>query len=345
MAARSCTTTETILMSGRTWLDRADRSVPSTVAAAEEELEDMAEANARGRSVSPDRYLRRFVSRSFLSVLFGVPPGSESFSRFEQIYPPLDEQPLGSPLGRKAVEALNAIRQWVRLEAESIRGRDEPPVAFSALGALIQSDGEMPDSTSIDNLVFIHKISTANVAALLRWLVKMLGDHPEWVERLRGQHGTDPDLSNRIVMETLRLAQSEYLYREIVEDFEFGGFRFPRGWLLRICVRESHADREVFDDADTFNPDRFLDHRFDSDQYSPFGFGPHACNGVHLTMMIAQTWIESLCRGYEWSTVQDGAVTRDFRHWSHWQPSRELAVVVRLRSEVESRSASREVRA
>jgi cytochrome P450 len=303
-------------------------------AAAAEELEDMAVASAQVQSISPEPYLERLVSRSFLSVLFGVQPGSESLERFEQIYPPLGEQSLGSSLGNEALEALEELRRWVMLEAESLRAHDERPVSSSALGGLARSAETMPDPTSVDNLLFIHKISSDNVVALLRWLVKTLGDRPDWVSRLQGEFdsATAADLSDRIVLETLRLAQSEYLYREIVEDFQFDGFTMQRKWLLRICVRESHGDPNVFHDADTFDPDRFLNHSFDSSQYSPFGFGPHACNGVHLTMMIARSWIESLCGGFDWSIVRDGPVEREFRHWSHWRPSRSLAISVAPRA-------------
>lgn len=304
-------------------------SETTAIASAREELEGMTVASSQGQCISPEPYLIRFVNTSFLSVLFGVQSGSESLERFEKIYPPLGKQPLGSPLHSEALSALNETRQWVMLEAESLRGQSEP-LQSSALGALVRSDETLPDATAVDNLLFIHKISSDNVVALLRWLVKFLGDHPAWSERLRVEleSGSKSDLSERIVLETLRLAQSEYLYREIVEDFELDGFRFPRKWLLRVCVRESHADQNVFVDADAFNPDRFLNHRFDSRQYSPFGFGPHACNGVHLTMMIATTWIESLCGGFDWSIVRDGPLEKEFRHWSHWRPSQRLAVTV-----------------
>lgn len=321
----------------------ASEQVTRTVV--EQELGDMAVACAQGPSVSPEPFLERLVSRSFLSVLFGVQPGSESFERFEQIYPPLGEQPLGSSLGNEALGALEGLRRWVMLEAEWLRAHDGRPV--SALGELVRADETMPDPTSIDNLLFIHKISSDNVVDLLRWLVKILGDHPEWVDRLRAEldADADSDLSDRIIMEALRLAQSEYLYREVVEDFDFDGFKMPAKWLLRVCVRESHADEAVFQDADTFDPDRFLEHRFDSSQYSPFGFGPHACNGVHLTMMIARSWIEGLCGSFDWSIVRDGPVERGFRHWSHWRPSRCLAISVRSRSDLESSSDLMEIRA
>ena len=318
-----------------------DESEPTTRLAALDELQDMAKASAQGQSISPEPFQKRLVSRSFLSVLFGVEEGSQSFDRFEEIYPPLSAQPLGSSLSRGALESLEELRRWVNLEAESLRAVPEGPVSSSALGQLVRADEAMPDPTAVDNLLFIHKISSDNVVALLRWLVKFLGDHPEWVSRLRSELDSDNDssLSDRIVMETLRLAQSEYLYREIIEDFEFDGFTMPAKWLLRVCVRESHADPEVFPEADAFDPDRFLNQRFDSSQYSPFGFGPHACNGVHLTMMIARSWIESLCEGFDWSIVRDGPMEKEFRHWSHWRPSKRLAISVTRRASSDSRSA------
>jgi len=315
-------------------------SEPTTRSAAVDELEDMAKASAQGQSISPELFQKRLVSRSFLSVLFGVEEGSQSFDRFEEIYPPLGAQPLGSSLSRAALESLEELRRWVNLEAESLRAVPEGPVSSSALGQLVLAEEAMPDPTAIDNLLFIHKISSDNVVALLRWLVKILGDHPGWVDRLRAEldSGGDSNLSDRIVMEALRLAQSEYLYREVIEEFEFDGVTMPARWLLRVCVRESHADPEVFLKADAFDPDRFLHHRFDSSQYSPFGFGPHACNGVHLTMMIARSWIESLCGGYDWSIVRDGPLEKEFRHWSHWRPSKSLAISVARRASSDSRS-------
>jgi cytochrome P450 len=310
-------------------------SEPMTRAAAEKELGDMAVLSRQGKAVSPEPHLERLVSSSFLSVFFGVQPETEAFGHFSELYPRFGEQELSSPFGDEAREALEGLRHWVLLEAEVLRARGSQQVQPSALGELLRADQKMPDPTSVDNLLFIYRIASTNVTALLRWVVKTLGDHPEWVTRLRGEidSNTHSDLSGHIVKETLRLAQSEYLYREIIEDFQFDGFTMPHKWLLRICVRESHGDSGVFRNANTFDPDRFLNRSFDSSQYSPFGFGPHACNGSHLTMMIARNWIEKLCEDFDWAVVRDGLLERDFRHWRHWRPSKSLAISISRRSD------------
>ena len=108
----------------------------------------------------------------------------------------------------------------------------------------------------------------------------MLGRHPEWGERMR----QDPALVDKFIMETLRLAQSEYLYRVVRRDFEFEGFRFPKGWLIRLCVWESHRTSDAFDDPELFDPDRFVESSYRASDYSPFGWAQHACKrrSAHL---------------------------------------------------------------
>ena len=54
----------------------------------------------------------------------------------------------------------------------------------------------------------------------------------------------------RIVQETLRLEQSESRYRRATADLELDGFRIPKDWLVRMCIRESHQDESVFPERD-----------------------------------------------------------------------------------------------
>ncbi len=152
-----------------------------------------------------------------------------------------------------------------------------------------------------------------------------LGRRPEWIARLRsGIDGDDPadppDLLDRVVLETLRVAQSEYLYRRLERDVAFEGFRLPAGWLVRVCVGESHRDPAVFEEPGRFDPDRFLESHPPS-EYAPFGVHHHACNGVPLTNLVCRTFLETIVRGYDWRVEGPEELERDFRHWSHWRPA------------------------
>jgi len=152
-------------------------------------------------------------------------------------------------------------------------------------------------------------------------------DHPECLGGLRkviGNTGTEgsiqQDLATRIVMETLRLEQSEYLYRVARNNIEYKGFRIPRGWMVRLCVNESHRDPMVFERPDEFCPDRFLHHIFNRNQYSPFGAGMrHTCLGEQLSLMVSRVFVEELGKLYQLETVADGPF--EFSMWRHWRPS------------------------
>ncbi|MEO6026454.1 MAG: cytochrome P450 [Candidatus Binatia bacterium] len=121
------------------------------------------------------------------------------------------------------------------------------------------------------------------------------------------------------MLETLRLEQSEFLFRTVCAPIEVEGFRMPAGWLLRLCVRESHRDPAVFAEPDRFDPERFVTPPGRL-AYSPFGVATsrHACLGEALTKTVASVVLAELGRGFTWRTVADGP--REFDGW-HWTPS------------------------
>jgi cytochrome P450 len=104
-------------------------------------------------------------------------------------------------------------------------------------------------------------------------------------------------------------------------------------------VHESHRDETIFPDATRFDPDRFLAGAAQRAQYSPFGFHRHACNGVDLNNLICRATLEELAGGFDWRIARDGELERDFRHWSHWRPSRNFAIAIAPRQPLLSASA------
>jgi cytochrome P450 len=160
------------------------------------------------------------------------------------------------------------------------------------------------------------------------WVVKNLGDHPAWRDRLEqavaSAEGQGRDLATRIVQETLRLEQSEHRYRRATSAFDLDGFRIPKGWLVRMCIRESHQDPAVFPHPDVFDPDRFLDRRLARDQYAPFGAFRLACIGEELTKSVGSLFAVTLVSGVTWRVVADGPAQID--SFAHNAPSARFSV-------------------
>lgn len=312
-------------------------AAPVARAAARRELAELAAQCAlTGEPVLPGGAFERIVFDTYLRGLVGIEPGSTGDSEFRKAYQPIERWSISKPLGAPEREGIERLRSIMRTHLDESEGAN-----VSVLSELRRLDPSMPDSTALDNLVFTHKIAVSNTTGLLQWVVALLGRDPAWVGRLQASQRASEgdDLFGHVVSETLRLAQSEYLYRAIDEDIEVDGHRLPKGWLLRLCVWESHRDPTVFQEPESFDPERFARRRYSTDEYAPFGFGRHACNGIAVNDVVCRAVLEELVDSYTWSTIGDGPPAHDLRHWRHWRTSPDLALELEARP-----AAAREAR-
>jgi len=145
--------------------------------------------------------------------------------------------------------------------------------------------------------------------------------HPAIVGQIRSMNDPErPAALEAFLFETLRLSQSEYLYRRVARDFEFEGFRFPRGWMVRSCIWESHRSTEAVAGPAEFRL-RLEPETFARDHFSPFGMGRHACNGVAINNAICRSLLMPLADDFDLQITDAEPFTRLMRHWSHWQPN------------------------
>jgi len=267
----------------------------------------------------------------FARTFFGVVSDSPPLARLEALY-----RVLAVPRNAPAHAVRPALVEALAI-ARASATRADAPGSFLGELARVRPDA-LDDPTVVANLVYMLHTTSKDVADLSAWILKMLSDHPAWVEQLREDRSPDGDegLADRIVQETLRLAQSEYLYRKIPHDLPIDGFIVPKGWLLRLCIRESHRDPRVFDRPEEFDPDRFLHRTFTQSEYAPFGAFERSCPGIHLTVTVARLFVITLAREFDWTVTSDGP--QEFRGW-HWAPSARFRIRVTPRRSGVVRSA------
>ena len=284
-----------------------EASAGEMAAAAHRHFERLAAASGAG--AGPDDTLTALAFEVLIRIVYGLGPEDPAFARVARCYEDLDHRP-----GRGGGEAATR-RALASLEHELRAGA--PAGALAAIACL---DAAAPaDPTVLGNLAFIPRVAANDLGDGLLWIVYELARHPEWQARLRLAGAADDDPASRVVLETLRLHQSEYLVRRATADIAFRGFVIPRGWLVRVCVRESHRDPAVFRDPDAFDPDRFLGRSFARDEYAPFGGDRHACLGEHLTRALGRIVVNELARGWELAVTSDGPPEMGALHW---RPSR-----------------------
>lgn len=303
-------------------------------------------AHAPG-SVPPPRAFAPLAFACLARLVFGLDRTDPRFRELERACEALDFRAgFGERVPASARAAFESLAERVRTIVAAIPA-GAPGGAGSvesvAHAILARDPSASGDATLVGNLALMIAIGRDNLTGFLVWLAKLACDHPEAIAEIRAAADGD-DASGRaerpcayrlatgFVSEALRLWQSEYVYRVTLAEVAIAGFRVPRGWLVRVCLREAHRREDVFERAATFDPSRFADRRPGRDEYAPFSRGRHACLASVVVTAIAQTTLVEWAAGVDARATCDGPVERGNRHWHHWRPSRRLRIAFSPRS-------------
>jgi len=304
-------------------------------------LLEMAENRKRlsGHNPNPRQELNDLFFRVFARLFLGMSPGHGDYRRLHELYGALDIRKMSIIPSQKDRQALEQIVALIRSLGKRPAGpagqeQQDPP---SILSDLLRMDPDaLADETLVANLVYIFHIGRNDLTSLGVWVLKILGDNREWWDRLCGEVSTGNSascnsLASRMIRESLRLEQSEYLYRRAVKSIHFRDYVIPGGWRVRILIREGHHDPEFFDSPDSFNPDRFLHEAPAGARFAPFGLGTHSCIGPHVTLTAMRILLVELARGFDWNVVNDGP--REYG-WAHWQPNSRFRIHLLTRQDL-----------
>lgn len=297
------------------------------------------ESQSAGREgVRPSSYIEDMLFAVFMRVFFEIDRGSDAFMRMETLYQDLDIRKAACGSAKKELQSAEAIARIIEKHAELLlrRGSDEHGKTSSILAEILSRNPKaLEDQTLAGNLVYLAKVGMTDLRGLLGWTLKFLVDNPQWMNRLRNPGASELQinsdgysLARRIIQETLRLEQSEYLFRRATDDIEFDGFVIPQGWRIRICIREGHRSAEIFDDPDTFNPDRFLENTYTREEYSPLGALNHTCMGAQIIDLVGTQFVSILANGYMTTRTRSGP--RQYGP-AHWEPGPDFRVSLSLR--------------
>ena len=312
----------------------AEKSIKRTL---RNEISALATASHAGPAsgVKPYAAIDKMVYGGLTQLFFAIEAGSRRANRLHALYREIDHRRLWRSRIRTR-EVIDSIVEIVRDRASELTAEDVA-LRGSFLAEAIHDDRQrVEDSIFVENLVYFLHIARCDLDGLCAWLLKMICDHPEWALKIRqsrceeagreDETASGGTLADRFVKETLRLRQSEYLYRTVAQSIEWNGFSIPAGWLVRLCIRESHVDAEIFDRPTDFDPDRFSGTTFSQQEYQPFGIYEHACMGAQVTATFSRVLVEELAERYSCSIVRDGTMEPGLHHHNHWRPSSRLRV-------------------
>jgi len=190
--------------------------------------------------------------------------------------------------------------------------RDQNRIEHDFLSLLMETRDKdtlqpMADKALIDEVMTIIVAGHETTAGTLNWAWYLLSQHTTLEHRLHlevdalGHNPTFDDLdrlafTRRVIDETLRLYPPVWLFsrKALGSDTfvsEAGNVDIPAGTDVFLSPYYLHRDQRHWTDPDTFDPDRFAEHRIrerNRHVYYPFSLGSRRCIGEFFSLVDMQ---------------------------------------------------------
>jgi cytochrome P450 len=159
----------------------------------------------------------------------------------------------------------------------------------------------MSRSDVADQLLTMLSAGHETTATTLAWTVERLRRHPDVLRRLveEGDAGGS-ELREAALIEIQRVRPViDLTARQVrAESLTLGRWTLPRGQTVLVSIALMHDAEELFPNAATFDPDRFVGARPDTYGWIPFGGGVRRCIGAAFATMELNVVLRTLLRDF-----------------------------------------------
>lgn len=216
---------------------------------------------------------------------------------------------------RRAVRKLNeTVYRIISLRRRN--GKDSGDLLSMLIQARDEDGSQMNDKQLRDEVMTFLLAGHETTALALSWAWYLLSHDARAQEKLQqeldrvlgGRMPTISDLpslmyTEGVIKESMRLYPPAWgVAREVIGDFELGGYRIPEGANIVMSQWIMHRDPRFFSSPESFDPGRWRNEecrnlpRF---AYFPFGGGPRQCIGASFAMMEAVLLLAAVAARFE----------------------------------------------
>ncbi len=197
-----------------------------------------------------------------------------------------------------AERGVNEYQHYFAAEIEKRKTEPQDDLLTNLLNARVDDDDpDVTDKRPLDMAEMLSMVQQLLVAGnetttkLLTESMRLIAETPgEW-EKLR----EDPSRAPKMVEEALRLTTpTQGMFRIATKEHDLEGVHIPKGARIVIVFASANRDTELYEDPDTFCPERdnLRDHL-------AFGKGIHFCLGAALSRLEGKVALEELSRRIE----------------------------------------------
>ncbi|XP_061992926.1 geraniol 8-hydroxylase-like [Rosa rugosa] len=274
------------------------------------------------------------TAREFKEIVWGImeEAGKPNLGDYFPVLRKLDPQGIRRRFANYFLRMLGFIGSIVNKRLESRKVHDYV-TSNDMLDTLInisqeKNEEDMNNSQVVDHLFLVlFAAGTDTTSATLEWAMAELLHNPNSLSKAqeeldqmigKGKPIEESDIARlpylqAIIKETFRLhpAVPLLLPRKAEIDVEIGGYIVPKGAQVLVNVWAIGRDPGIWDNPDSFMPERFLDNQIDvmgkNFELIPFGGGRRICPGLPLAMRMLHLMLGSLINCFDWK-LEDGVV-------------------------------------
>jgi cytochrome P450 len=199
---------------------------------------------------------------------------------------PTLDRPTGA-IGR----ALDHLDEVIYEELARRRGLQDLAERRDILSLLMQArdeDGQpMTDGELRDELVTLLLAGHETTSTSVAWAVERLVRHPQKLRRLLQEiESGGEEYMTAVVNETLRVRPVvPIVVRLLQEELQVGSYTLPAGTRVVPSIYLTNRNPRVYEDAEEFRPERFLEDGPDTFSWIPFGGGIRRCIGASFAQL------------------------------------------------------------
>jgi hypothetical protein len=197
----------------------------------------------------------------------------------------------------------------------------------------LDEGGEVDKADTADELLTLLVAGHETTASALAWSVERLRRHPEVLRRLEAEaRGADNALRLATAEEVLRVRPViDATARQVMKPFEVGEWLMPPGSTVVTGIAPLHRDGRFHEDAERFDPDRYVGKKPDTYAWIPFGGGVRRCLGAAFAQFEIDVVLRTVLRNFELQTTGAPGEREAFRGVA-FAPAKGGAAVVRRRA-------------
>lgn len=196
---------------------------------------------------------------------------------------------------------------------------------FDILSLLMEAeyeDGEtMSDAELRDNLLTLlnagHETTATSIAWALYWIYQQPEVYEKVLHELQGLNTSDPVKITQLPYLTAVCQETLRIYPVVIFTFpritlcsvNLRGYHVAANTYITPCIYLTHRREDLYPQPNKFQPERFMNRKYSSYEFWPFGAGSRQCLGQVFALFEMKLILATILLNYQFKLEEKAPVT------------------------------------